>query len=371
MATLIPRDPDLARRLGLSAGIVREVERLAARSGGSRTPGRAGSQNPWLSQNQSPLPRENYAQAMLREMERRERSSDLAMSLAEELARAVIRMHPLGRMLDNALLLRELLRMLGGETAVDGSGPSIPSYGGIVFPPGWVEVCAGSMSGVGPGRASIGGLCGVSGWTFEATWPADAIGQPTAAFMAASGAFNGLTATFAKDLGRGPDVGTQPTHLFQYQRSMVWQGGTLAAPASAAQWSQGASAAPGVSPYGLGPQGATEASRRLRKAASRLMLPNMQLSAENMAPGDQQDAADGLREQLGLREAVEPLPALRDSAGELVNEWADEVPGIRAETHAGRWRMSQPHKYARDKFKTKKMKLVGPGWQGRGRRRSC
>lgn len=361
---MITRDPDVARRAGLSPGMVREVARLAGLTGGSRT-GPSGPGNPWLSGSQYLPPRESYGEALGRLARESTRSSPVSTS--DETAQAILGAlaelaqgwGPMGQ----ALLGRELLDMLQGIGGVLGQGAPLGTPPELIVPSNWEQrrFCPHgssyptSIAATNPTTPSCAAFASGT-FLFPPPFPI-----PVQDF---DPLINGTWCSFFDTQFTPPNV-----WRIGYRDSYVWRGPTLTGDAAKAQairmvgWR--ATTGLGVSPVGM-----AAPLFGLRKKADELrllMLPNMPLPSVQPS-AKTAEAVQAVREGLGLREAVEPVtPYLpQPKPVDKTDGWAQVLPDVRAETQtAGRtWRLGPRHHYAREAFgRTKKLKVSGVAWR--------
>lgn len=347
------RDPSLARRMGWSQGMVREVQRLAAVAGASRT-ATGGHNNPWMSQSAHiPGIRESYADALGRLAAASSRSAPLP-NPTTDVAKAIMGvvgvmagLSPVGR----GLALRELLAVTTGLSGVLGQGSPIVQPEGMVVPAGWVNdrPCTGGANGPVQAGGSLG-TC------FD--YPHIGVNPPNFQVQDFQFLANGSSAGYY-DL-----IHTGVNYRWGWRAWYRWRGPTLsgsAAQAMAIRARPAAALGLGVSPVGMAAP--AFGIRRQVEAAHALMLPNMALPSIEV-PKAMQQAINQVREDLGYREEVQPsTPVL--PAPKPVTQWHPQVvPGIRAETSGSRWVLSSPHRYAREAFgKTKKLKISGVAYR--------
>lgn len=352
------RDAGVARRMGLSPGMVREVARLAGLAGGSRTaPMGVPGGNPWLSQSASvPGVRESYASSLGRLMDHSSRSSPVKWSgtdIAQAIAGAVALAMgggPLGR----ALALRELLEQTTGLTGVMGQGSPAFQEGGLVVPAGWTVFrnCPQGANAWYQFPPTVG-TC--TDFPYLSLSPNNAQLQTFQLLQ--------TNLTYAASFDQ---YFATPYWRWGWRLAYRWTGPNLSGAAAYAQRIRmGSPAAMGM---GISPVGMAQplfGLRRLTDEMKVLMLPNMALPSVHPHPARVQ-AAQAAREALGLREHVEPATPLLPRP-KPVDNWPEQLmPGIRAETSGSRWRLGAAHQYVPDHYtakKTKKLKIGGVAWR--------
>lgn len=370
---LTTRDPDVARRLGWSQGMVREVRRLAGESGRSRNAARP--HNPWLSNaGQWPAVRtETFADALGRAAQAASRSERISASATGVLAAATFLMD-VGFLTPwrGASLLREVAFMLQGMMDATGKGaPLSSSEEQFVVPSGWtvkVNCPHGAYWGYGVLGGTItdrgcdrrGGVYPApppNGWIFNNHTAPSLLVQNQTVYATCNASYTPGSSLWEERSAlllrwEAPTVGAVPDLLPHTQPGAVHF-------ASA----RGLASGPGA-PIARG------SAAQAMDAVKALMLPNMPLPSLQPSP-KAVEAAQEVREGLGLREEVQPAPA--PSAGQETAPgvlpgvdpfpspgWEPQVvPGLAVETAGKGWKLSRDkHVYKNQPLRTKKLKVV-------------
>lgn len=373
MSGLVTRDSDVARRMGLSPGIVREVARLAAQAVASRAGAAPASRNPWLSQANPAFTRgPDYAEVLL-DMARRSSRSDptagMGGSTALEIAQFALSFSMSGALglLGAALLQRELQGIVAGGPGVTGMSRILGGVSGpaqFIVPGEWDKwgpednwYCVGAYSYV-----SMTPLLNHIGDCTGASWPA--LGyeiMPLATYHQTYDLQPNTSAYLMEQIGTWSEGA-----IYARGDRYVYTGQAVPAPVSPEvlpHWGEPAAVVTGISVAGLAAPISTPLRHALEQGRA-LGLPGLGLPSVGVHPATM-EAVHAAREALGLRETGEgiPLPQAKPVASTSSVGWTQLAPGIHAETEGKAWKMTpERHVYARDKVKTKKLKVSGKAW---------